>query len=95
MKDRITYVGLGVHKDGIVVAIAEGACGARFGITAGSRTRRRLCSSWWASWPSRVELRFYYEDGVIPAHAVAAHAHLTECRNERKRVPAVTGFTGC
>ena len=25
MGDRITYVGLDVHKDGIVVAVAEGA----------------------------------------------------------------------
>src|SRR6516165_5315744 len=38
MADRITYVGLDVHKESIVVAVA--ACGARRGSTAGSRTHR-------------------------------------------------------
>ena len=41
MADRITYVGLDVHKESIVVAVAGAACGARCGNTAGSRTRRR------------------------------------------------------
>jgi transposase len=52
--DRITYVGLDVHKGGIVVAVAAGGlrgerCGARCGNMAGSRTRRRRCGGWLAS----------------------------------------------
>jgi hypothetical protein len=35
MADRITYVGLDVHKEGIVVAVAEAASAARSGIWPG------------------------------------------------------------
>jgi hypothetical protein len=66
--DRITYVGLDVHKDGIVVALAES------GLRGEVRDHGRIANT-----PSAlrrlvrklghqgVELRFCYEDGVIPA----------------------------
>ena len=49
--DRITYVGLDVHKDGIVVALAEERPARRgSGTMAASPTRRRrLWSGWFAS----------------------------------------------
>ena len=66
MGDRITYVGLDVHKEGIVVAVAEG------GIRGEVREYGRIANT-----PAaldrlvrklgRVRLRFCYEDGVIPA----------------------------
>ena len=68
MGDRITYVGLDVHKEGIVVAAAEG--GERgevreYGRIANTsaaldRVARKLGRE-------GVRLRFCYEDGVIPA----------------------------
>ena len=39
MVDRITYVGLDVHKEGIVIAVAAGS--RRVAREAGSRIRRR------------------------------------------------------
>jgi hypothetical protein len=47
--DRITYVGLDVHKDGIVVAVAEGGLRGEVREMVGSRTRQRRCSGWFAS----------------------------------------------
>ena len=68
MGDRITYVGLDVHKDGIVVAIADG------GLRGEVRDYGRIAHT--AAALDRlagklggggVMLRFCYEDGVIPA----------------------------
>jgi hypothetical protein len=66
--DRITYVGLDVHKDGIVVALAEDGLRGEvrdYGRIANTpaalqRLVRKLGQE-------GVELRFCYEDGVIPA----------------------------
>src|SRR5215472_4616884 len=66
--DRITYVGLDVHKEGIVVAVAEGGLRGEvrdYGRIAKTpaaldRLMRRLGGE-------GVKLRFCYEDGVIPA----------------------------
>ena len=41
MADLITYVGLDVHKESIVVAVAEGGLRARCGSTVGLPTRRQ------------------------------------------------------
>ena len=68
MQDRIRYVGLDVHKEGIVVAIAEGGIrGAvrEYGRVANTATAldrliRKLADG-------GARLRFCYEDGVIPA----------------------------
>jgi transposase len=68
MADRITYVGLDVHKESIVVAVAEGGLrseGREYGriantATALERLLRKLGGN-------GVTLRFCYEDGVIPA----------------------------
>ena len=68
MGDRITYVGLDVHKDGIVVAVAEG--GRRGEVREYGRIANtpaalnRLLSKLGGA---GVRLRFCYEDGVIPA----------------------------
>ncbi len=40
MADRITYVGLDVDKESIVVAVASGGLGSEVVGTAGSRTQR-------------------------------------------------------
>jgi hypothetical protein len=60
VQDRITYVGLDVDKEGIVVAVAEGGLRAT---TAADLDRlvRKLDGT-------GVRLRFCHEDGVIPAH---------------------------
>jgi transposase len=68
MVDRITYVGLDVHKEGIVVAVAAGGlrgelreCGRIANTpTALDRLLRKLGGD-------SMNLRFCYEDGVIPA----------------------------
>jgi hypothetical protein len=68
VRDRITYVGLDVHKDAVVVAIAEGGLRGevreygRIANTAAAldRLMRKLGNG-------GVRLRFCYEDGVIPA----------------------------
>ena len=68
MGDRITYIGLDVHKDEIVVALAGGGvrCEVReYGRIANipaalDRLLRKLGGA-------GVTLRFCYEDGVIPA----------------------------
>ncbi len=68
MGDRITYVGLDVHKDGIVVAVAEGGLPGEvrdYGRIANTpaalqRLARKLGQD-------GLTLRFCYEDGVIPA----------------------------
>ena len=68
MRDHITYVGLDVHKEGVVVAVAEGGVRGevrehgRIANTAGAldRLMRKLGAD-------GVKLRFCYEDGVIPA----------------------------
>jgi len=49
MADRISYVGLDVHKEGIVVAVAEGGLRGEVRNTVGSRTRRRHWNAWCAS----------------------------------------------
>jgi hypothetical protein len=68
MADRITYVGLDVHKEGIVVALAED------GLRGEVREYGRIANT--AAALERlagklggegVKLRFCYEDGVIPA----------------------------
>ena len=81
MGDRITYVGLDVHKDGVVVAVAEGGiCGevreyGRIANTAAALDRlvRKLGGE-------GVRLRFCYEAGPcgygIQRH-LSAHGH--EC----------------
>ena len=68
MSDRITYVGLDVHKEGIVVAVAAG------GLRGEVREYGRIANT-----PTALDrllrklgvdgttLRFCYEDGVIPA----------------------------
>jgi hypothetical protein len=66
--DRITYVGLDVHKDGIVVALAEGDLRRAvrdYGriantLAALQRLVRKLGYE-------GAKFRFCYEDGVIPA----------------------------
>src|SRR6516225_10512142 len=47
--DRIRYVGLDVHKEGIVVAVAEGGLRGEVRTMAGSPTRRRRCGGWLTS----------------------------------------------
>jgi hypothetical protein len=74
MADRITYVGLDVHKERIVVAVAAG--GLRGEVreygriantpTALDRLLRKLGGD-------GVTLRFCYEDGVIPARRFRIH----------------------
>jgi hypothetical protein len=68
MGDRITYVGLDVHKAGIVVAVAES------GIRGEIREYGRIANTTAALdrltgklGHDGVRLRFCYEDGVIPA----------------------------
>ena len=68
MRNRITYVGLDVHKDAVVVAMAESGLRGevreygRIANTAAAldRLMRKLGGG-------GVRLRFCYEDGVIPA----------------------------
>jgi transposase len=68
MADRITYIGLDVHKESIVVAVAEGGLRGevreygRIANTAAALDRllRKLGVN-------GMTLRFCYEDGVIPA----------------------------
>jgi hypothetical protein len=72
--DRITYVGLDVHKDGIVVAVAAG--GRRGEVRECGRIANTPAALRWLAGKLRQEgvaLRFYrylypYEDRVIPAH---------------------------
>jgi hypothetical protein len=66
--DRITYVGLDVHRDGIVAALAEG------GLRGEVRDYGRIVNTPEALQRlvrklghDGVKLRFCYEDGVIPA----------------------------
>src|SRR5215467_5960523 len=73
MVDRITYVGLDVHKEGIVIAVAAG--GLRGEVreygriantpTALDRLLRKLGGD-------GMTLRFCYEDGVIPPREMTA-----------------------
>ena len=63
MGDRITYVGLDVHKDGIVVAIAEGGRRGEvreYGRIANTPALQRLARK---LGQEGVELRFCYEAG--------------------------------
>ncbi len=68
MADRISYIGLDVHKESIVVAVASGGLRRevrKYGrlantATALDRMRRKLGSD-------GTTLRLCYEDGVIPA----------------------------
>ena len=68
MQDRITYIGLDVHKDAVVVALAEGGIRGEvreYGCIANTaaaldRLLRKLGVDGMA-------LRFCYEDGIIPA----------------------------
>ena len=68
MGDRITYVGLDVHKDGIAVALAEGGLRGEvreYGRIANTPAAlRRLAHK---LGQAGAALRFCYEDGVIPA----------------------------
>src|ERR1700739_2896510 len=66
--DRITYVGLDVHKEGVAVAVAEG------GIRGEVREYGRIANTPAALdrlvrklGQEGIRLRFCYEDGVIPA----------------------------
>ena len=68
MADRITYVGLDVHKDSIVVAVAAG------GLRGEVREHGRIANTSAALdrllrklGGDGTTLRFCYEDGVIPA----------------------------
>jgi len=66
--DRITYVGLDVHKDGIVVAVAEGGLRGEvrdYGRIANTPAALRRLTGKLGQ--EGVALRFCYEDGVIPA----------------------------
>jgi len=71
MGDRITYVGLDVHKDGIVVAIADGGLRGevrdygRIAHTAAALDR--LAGKLGGGGVMLRFCRFCYEDGVIPA----------------------------
>src|SRR6185369_4164740 len=68
MADRITYVGLDIHKENLVVAVASGGLRGevreygRIANTAPAldRLMRKLGADGMALW-------FCYEDGVIPA----------------------------
>jgi hypothetical protein len=77
--DPITYVGLDVHKDGIAVADGgrrgEGREYGRIAHTPAALRRlvRKLGQE-------GVELRFCYEDGVIPANML--DGLLSRCRNQ-------------
>jgi len=67
LADRITYIGLDVHKDGILVAVAEdGRRGEvrEYGRIANTPAALRRLTS---KLGQEGELRFCYEDGVIPA----------------------------
>ena len=66
--DRITYVGLDVHKDGIAVALAEdGLCGEVRDYGRIANTRAALQRLARKIGQEGGQLRFCYEDGVIPA----------------------------
>jgi hypothetical protein len=68
MADRITYVGLDVHKERIVVAVASGGLRGRCWNTAGSQTQRRRWTVCCTSFVARgCPCGFVSEDGVIPA----------------------------
>jgi hypothetical protein len=66
--DRITYVRLDVHKDGIVMAVAEGGLRGEvpeYGRIANTAAAlRRLAGK---LGQEGTQVRFCYEDGVIPA----------------------------
>src|SRR5215813_5622865 len=77
--DRITYIGLDVHKDGIVVALAEGGLrGAvrEYGRIANTPAALRQLAGKLGR--EGVELRFGYEDGVIPARRFPVFLNLTD-----------------
>ena len=81
MGDRITYVGLDVHKDGIVVAVAEGGLRGEvrdYGRIANTpAAMRRLAGKLDRE---RVTLRFCYEAGPCGygiQRQLSAHGH--EC----------------
>jgi hypothetical protein len=68
LRDRNTYVGLDVHKDGIVVAVAEGGLLGEvreYGRIANTPAAlRRLAGK---LGQEGTQVQFCYEDGVIPA----------------------------
>ena len=68
IEERITYVGLDVHKDGIVVALAEGDL--RRAVRDYGRIANTLAAV--QRWVRKLgyegaKFRFCYEVGVIPA----------------------------
>jgi len=66
--DHIRYVGLDVHKDGIVVAVAEsGLRGRSPRIWSGRQHADSVAAAGRKLGGEGVRLRFCYEDGVIPA----------------------------
>jgi transposase len=96
MADRITYVGLDVHKDAIVVAMAEGGIRGesgtsikRGGLTkAGNSAARRLLieAAWSYRFPARVsrELLLRQEKQPKPIRDIAWKGQVRLCARYRR-----------
>ena len=96
MADRITYVGLDVHKERIVVAVAEAGCGARYASMAGSRTRRRRWSVGCASCGGGHDPAVLLRSGAVRLwHSTATVAARARMRRGRALAdPAQAGRPG-